>query len=490
MMAAVTSFVVDEKDLEPSREDGDTATVRIAFDAANGCERLEQRLIRFVPGRPNAREPRAPPGGLDRPEARSAAGGALRRVRARTAPSGRGDARSGAGDGRVHRARGDLCGREHEPGGPARSLCSRSGGPGGGERRAQGDRSVRRPAGARRLERADLPVPRERGRRVLRRDPVHGHRPAEQGTLPQPQLRRGGIHRLGRGRRARRRPLLPAPGGVLLPPSAGRAALHREQRIRAHADPRGVPSCGQSGESLVSRQQVGSIGVTSGEDRGRHSRRSRMRRRASAIAALLALGAALAIVAGAYATPERAAAPAAQSGSAAASVKCGKTRTIGFMVPATGPAASIGVQQQHWAQYYVSTYNKTHKGTKFRLQTEDTQLGAPTGTAEALKGAQALAGSPNVLGVVGPAGSNEIVGVTKTLMDGGLAWVSGSSTRTTLTTDGTRTGYMFRTVPPDAIQGPTAANYIAKVLKYKRVYIIDDQETYSTGLADAVEGVL
>jgi len=117
-------------------------------------------------------------------------------------------------------------------------------------------------------------------------------------------------------------------------------------------------------------------------------------------------------------------------------------------------------------------------------------LGAPTGTAEALKGAQALAGQPNVLAVVGPAGSNEIVGVTKSLKDAGLAWVSGSSTRTSLTTDGTRTGYMFRTVPPDAIQGTTAANYILKTLKYKRVYIIDDQETYSTGLADAVQSRL
>jgi branched-chain amino acid transport system substrate-binding protein len=214
------------------------------------------------------------------------------------------------------------------------------------------------------------------------------------------------------------------------------------------------------------------------------------RRRATAVAALLALCAALAIVAGAYATPERAAAPAAEAGSAAASVKCGKTRTIGFMAPVTGPAASIGTQQVDWAKFYVATYNRTHKKTKIRLQTEDTQLGAPTGTAEALKGAQALAGSPNVLALVGPAGSNEIVGVTKALKDGGLAWVTGSSTRTSLTTDGTRTGYMFRTVPPDAIQGPTAANYIIKVLKYKRVYIIDDQETYSTGLADAVEQVL
>jgi branched-chain amino acid transport system substrate-binding protein len=210
------------------------------------------------------------------------------------------------------------------------------------------------------------------------------------------------------------------------------------------------------------------------------------RSRATATAALLAIGAAFAIVAAAYAKPDRAAAPAAPARSDTALVKCGKTRTIGIMYPVTGPAASIGTQQGDWAKYYVSTYNRTHK-TKFKLQAEDTQLGAPTGTAEALKGAQALAGSSSVLAVVGPAGSNEIVGVTKTLKDAGLAWVSGSSTRTTLTTDGTRTGFMFRTVPPDAIQGPTAANYIINKLKYKRVYIIDDQETYSTGLADEVE---
>src|SRR2546427_5153859 len=158
-----------------------------------------------------------------------------------------------------------------------------------------------------------------------------------------------------------------------------------------------------------------------------------MRSRTGVIAALLALTAVLTIVAAAYATPNQAAAPTAQASSDSALVKCGKTRTIGFMVPATGPAASIGIQQVHWAQYYVSTYNRSHK-TKFKLQTEDTQLGAPTGTAEALKGAQALAGSANVLGVVGPAGSNEVVGVTKTLKDAGLAWVSGSSTRTSLTT--------------------------------------------------------
>jgi branched-chain amino acid transport system substrate-binding protein len=178
-----------------------------------------------------------------------------------------------------------------------------------------------------------------------------------------------------------------------------------------------------------------------------------------------------------------------EASAATALVKCGKTRTIGFMAPVTGPAADIGGEQVAWAKYYVARYNRTHKN-KFKLQTEDTQLGAPTGTAEALKGAQALASNSSVLALAGPAGSNEIVGVTKTLKDAGLAWVSGSSTRTSLTTDGTRTGFMFRTVPPDAIQGTTAANFIIKTLKYKRVYIIDDQETYSTGLADTVQAKL
>jgi branched-chain amino acid transport system substrate-binding protein len=42
-------------------------------------------------------------------------------------------------------------------------------------------------------------------------------------------------------------------------------------------------------------------------------------------------------------------------------------------------------------------------------------------------------------------------------------------------------------VPPDAAQGTSVANYIIKKFKYKRVYIIDDQEAYSTGLADTVQ---
>ena len=170
-------------------------------------------------------------------------------------------------------------------------------------------------------------------------------------------------------------------------------------------------------------------------------------------------------------------------------VKCGKTRSIGLMAPFTGPAASIGINQVHWANFYRNSYNRTHK-TKIKFVNEDTMLGAANGTAESVKGAQALGSNPSVLGVVGPAGSNEVKATTGALKGAGLGFVSGSATNTQITTDGTRTGYFFRTVPPDSSQSLSVSGYITAKLKVNKVYIVDDQEAYSIGLADEVQAQL
>src|ERR671931_318304 len=181
-----------------------------------------------------------------------------------------------------------------------------------------------------------------------------------------------------------------------------------------------------------------------------------------------------------------------QSPKAAASalVTCGKTRSLGLLAPITGPAASLGVEQQRWFKYYISRYNKTHKKTKFKAVLGDTILAGPGGTAEAVKAAESVSSNSSVLALVGPAGSNEVKATTPTIKNAGLGFVSGSATNTTLTTDGTRTGFFFRTVPPDSVQGAAVAKFIATTKKYKRVYIIDDQEAYSTGLADFVQARL
>jgi len=206
------------------------------------------------------------------------------------------------------------------------------------------------------------------------------------------------------------------------------------------------------------------------------------------VAAVLA--AAMAVLATAAWGSSKAPAKASSASTAgSALVKCGKTRSIGLMAPFTGPAASIGINQVHWAVAFKNQYNRTHK-TKIKFVNEDTQLGAANGTAEAVKGAQALGSNSSVLGVVGPAGSNEVKATTGALKGAGLAWVSGSATNTTLTTDGTRKGFFFRTVPPDSSQSKTVSAYITGTLKVKRVYIVDDQEAYSTGLADEVQAQL
>jgi mannose-6-phosphate isomerase-like protein (cupin superfamily) len=54
-MAATAPSVVHSDDVTASREAGDTAEVRVTFDRSRGCELLEQRVVRFEPGRSSAR---------------------------------------------------------------------------------------------------------------------------------------------------------------------------------------------------------------------------------------------------------------------------------------------------------------------------------------------------------------------------------------------------------------------------------------------------
>src|SRR3954468_8156774 len=226
------------------------------------------------------------------------------------------------------------------------------------------------------------------------------------------------------------------------------------------------------------------------------SRTEKEPRRASmrkfVVAAALAAGVAV-LATAAFGSTNSSSRTTSAASPATATVKCGKTRTIGLAAPFTGPAADIGNQQVRWAKYYVKRWNaqKANRNKQIKVIDGDTQLGVDT--AFAVKVAKSFASNSKVLGVVGPAGSQEVVASTSAYKGGKLGFVSGSATRTTLTdghTDGNRRGYFFRTVPSDAAQGPAVANWMTKKLKWKRVYIIDDQETYSQGLADGVQKIL
>src|SRR4051794_4693152 len=219
----------------------------------------------------------------------------------------------------------------------------------------------------------------------------------------------------------------------------------------------------------------------------------RLRRRATMRKYLVAAVFAVAVAALASVAFGSTKSPARTSSAGSALVSCGTTRTIGVAAPITGPAASIGQQQLRWAKFYVQRWNaqKANAKKKIKIVQGDTQLGVDT--AFAVRVAKSFASNSKLLGVVGPAGSQEVVASTSAYKGGGLGFVSGSASRTSLTdghTDGNRRGYFYRVVPNDAAQGPVVANWMTKKLKWKRVYIIDDQEAYSQGLASGVGKIL
>jgi len=186
-------------------------------------------------------------------------------------------------------------------------------------------------------------------------------------------------------------------------------------------------------------------------------------------------------------------APARVSAAAAKTIKCGKTVTIGIAYPATGPAASLGAPQFDWAVQAKKHWNHGHK-LKIKLVVGDTQLGNSPGLAVPV--AHSFASNGKMLAVVGPAGSQEVQDSIAVYKKAGLAAVSGSATRIFLTRAKpgkpreTPKGAFFRTVPNDGQQGDRVADWIHTNLKFKHVYIIDDEEAYSQGLADQVQADL
>jgi branched-chain amino acid transport system substrate-binding protein len=201
--------------------------------------------------------------------------------------------------------------------------------------------------------------------------------------------------------------------------------------------------------------------------------------RKASLAALVGVCACAAVVTAANARPD-----ARQTASAVCS---GGTVTIGMLAPITGPAASIGGDQLHWAQFYVDRWNKGHK-LKINLVQGDTQLDP----AKASTVAQSFASNSDIVGVIGPAGSDEVIATAPILKRAGLAFMSGSATRVSLS-NGKFRGYFFRVVPNDSVQGPSDVAFMMSKLGVKKgssVMVVDDQEAYSTGLADIVQKTL
>ena len=151
------------------------------------------------------------------------------------------------------------------------------------------------------------------------------------------------------------------------------------------------------------------------------------------------------------------------------------------MGPITGDAAFVGKEQLGFSKYAIRNLG----GGRIKLVEGDTQLNP----ARAARVGAKLHANQDILAVVGPAGSQEVLAVARIFeKTSRLPFISGSATGTSLT-NGSIPSF-FRVVPNDSVQSPTIAKHIRLVLKAKNVLIVDDRTAYSRPLANGVQSNL
>jgi branched-chain amino acid transport system substrate-binding protein len=169
-------------------------------------------------------------------------------------------------------------------------------------------------------------------------------------------------------------------------------------------------------------------------------------------------------------------------------INCNSKLKIAIVAPFTGGAGFLGNEQLSWAKYAVKTLAPKY-GLKISLVTGDTPVEQGAAPAQTL--AQKFVSDKSVVAVIGPSTSGAVAASSKTYQAAGMAHISESATRTSLTKGANKeaTPSFFRVVPGDYIQGPTDAAFMVSK-GAKKVVLFDFQEPYSQGLSDAAELVL
>jgi branched-chain amino acid transport system substrate-binding protein len=178
------------------------------------------------------------------------------------------------------------------------------------------------------------------------------------------------------------------------------------------------------------------------------------------------------------------------------------TIKIGIDLPLSGNETSNGVPTKNGALFAIKQAND--KGGVEGFTIEATVLDdATNGVHDPQQGAknvQQFASDTSVLAMIGPFNSNVARAEMPLNSTANLPMISPSNTGECLTQvhdyckngepqslhPGNKTHY-FRVCTTDNIQGPSLADYATKTLSKKKVYILDDRETYGKGLADNFE---
>lgn len=171
--------------------------------------------------------------------------------------------------------------------------------------------------------------------------------------------------------------------------------------------------------------------------------------------------------------------------------------------PVSGKDESSGKPAENGAHLAVDQANTNHAIPGYTLVFDPTDDVGPAGIhdpAVGLQHVQALIGDGLVAGIIGPFNSSVAQAEIPTANKAPIAQISPANTNTCLTQDTASAGCSgsndllptlrptgkvsyFRVCTTDSHQGPAGADYLFKTLGYKKVYVIDDAETYGIGIA-------
>jgi branched-chain amino acid transport system substrate-binding protein len=170
---------------------------------------------------------------------------------------------------------------------------------------------------------------------------------------------------------------------------------------------------------------------------------------------------------------------------------------IGIELPLSGGDASNGIPTDNGAKLAIAEANKAGVPGGFTFVADDLD-DAVQGTHDPAQGAQntkTFISDSAVLAMIGPFNSNVAKAEIPLTNDAGLAQISPAATNPGLTkgddakklrTSHPDVNAFFRVCTTDDKQGAAGAAF-AKELGHKKVFIVDDNETYGKGLADVFE---
>jgi branched-chain amino acid transport system substrate-binding protein len=160
---------------------------------------------------------------------------------------------------------------------------------------------------------------------------------------------------------------------------------------------------------------------------------------------------------------------------------------IGHVAPLSGGQAHYGKDNERGAIMAIEDLNARNlsiggRKLRWRLLSEDDGADPKQGTIVAQKLVDA-----KVHGVVGHLNSGTTIPASKFYFDAGIPQISPSATNPKYTQQGYKTA--FRLLANDNALGAATAQYATKMLKAKRVAVIDDRSAYGQGVADIFERV-